>query len=215
MAASFEILQETDGGYAKVKYTGIGTVGYRDLNAGEATSQNAFAGSRTQEEYNPVLDPETGDIQTNVPENTTVEVTPEFNTITRQYYDSESYAKVYKVDYQEPHELGYETPLGFPEGYFIEDYPENTRIEQLMGEINDPDIDKWTFGVHTVLVANNGARISEGNNFVNHTETTENLKPAFLTLIEEIRKRLNSSPGNDIIVTKTMVRGFEYTEDYR
>lgn len=43
MAASYEVLNRTRSGKAKVRYNGIGTTGYRDLDAGETVSQQSYA----------------------------------------------------------------------------------------------------------------------------------------------------------------------------
>lgn len=43
MPAAFDVIDRTDSGKAKVRYAGIGTTGYRDLEAGEPTSQQAYA----------------------------------------------------------------------------------------------------------------------------------------------------------------------------
>lgn len=74
MAAAYDVVEETAGGYAKVEYKGIGTEGYRDLNADEPTSQQAFAGSRQQEEYAVVRDRKTGRFLNRVPQDDVVEV---------------------------------------------------------------------------------------------------------------------------------------------
>jgi len=43
---SFNIVETTQTGKAKVEYKGIGTTGYRDLNTGEKIIQQQFAGSK-------------------------------------------------------------------------------------------------------------------------------------------------------------------------
>lgn len=45
MGASYEIIDQTPAGKAKVRYTGIDQVGYRDLEANEAVSQQSYAAS--------------------------------------------------------------------------------------------------------------------------------------------------------------------------
>jgi len=49
MAAAFEVIERTESGKAKVEYAGIGTTGYRDLEAGDTIKQQSFAAAKGNE----------------------------------------------------------------------------------------------------------------------------------------------------------------------
>ena len=77
MGAAYEIIDQTAAGKAKVRYTGIDQVGYRDLDAEEPISQQSYAASvgNTSREYTAVRDRETGQIVTRQPSDEVIEVT--------------------------------------------------------------------------------------------------------------------------------------------
>lgn len=82
MGAAYEILNQAPNGVAKVRYTGIDQVGYRDLDQGlpeskaDRSLQQSYAASigNTSPDYTMVRDSETGEIVTRQPSDEVIEV---------------------------------------------------------------------------------------------------------------------------------------------
>ena len=52
--ANFEVIDST-GNFAKVRYKGIGTIGYRNLNKGTTAKQQSFAASKQNQKFETVI----------------------------------------------------------------------------------------------------------------------------------------------------------------
>lgn len=74
---NFDVV-ERKGNVAKVEYENLGTTGYRRLDTGEETNQQAFAGASRAEQYEIVRD-ESGKIKTNVERGEGTTIPPERN----------------------------------------------------------------------------------------------------------------------------------------
>ncbi len=97
-------------------------------------------------------------------------------------------------------------------GYLLENYPVRERVETLteITENNLPDYDVFTWGVYSILISEGGVIESSGWRFINHTSDLPLAEPAFLTMLEEIRNAVNSSPGTEVMITKTRCVFFKY-----
>lgn len=196
---SWTLVETTDSGYKKWRDS-YGNSRYQGPD-GSFTNQNAWAGTHSQG-------------ATSTPEYSGT-VTDKTSRTVDSRDDLESYENADDIVYNEPYETGYNPPADFPfkgQGYPIEDYPSETRLDMLIGEIEDnTGYDHYSLTVVVITYADDGTILSRGERHTNLLpgDSIPQLRADWRNMIEEIKALASGYGGAVVLKSKLKMREYQ------